>query len=62
LSTRSSALLEQLGALIGAVHGVRLAAIEKIEIGHGVVVIGAEFDGFFRLSVPSSIMLPYFVT
>jgi hypothetical protein len=34
-------LLEKLGTLIGAVHGVRLAAIEKIELSHGVVVIGA---------------------
>src|SRR5271154_4251585 len=42
-------LLGQCGAFIGAFHGVRFAAIEEVEIGHRVVVVGTELDGFLQV-------------
>src|SRR4030095_5714168 len=35
-------LLLQVGALAGAFHRVSLAAIEQVQISHGVVVVGAQ--------------------
>ena len=34
-------LLQQVGALVGSFDEVGLAAIEKVEIGHRVIVVGA---------------------
>src|SRR5882672_3147181 len=42
-------LLQEIGALIGAIHGVSLAAIEKIQICHGIVVVRAKLNGLLEI-------------
>src|SRR5579862_4572219 len=42
-------LFDQVGTRAGAVGGVGLAAIEQIQIGHGVVVIGTQLDGLLEI-------------
>src|SRR5258707_7156916 len=42
-------LLKEGGALIGGLHHIGLAAIEEVEVGHGVVIIGTELNGFLKV-------------
>ena len=42
-------LFEQAGALVRGFDEVGLAAIEEVEIRHGVVVIGTELDGLLQV-------------
>src|ERR1700730_1021250 len=42
-------LLQQGGALILAFHHVRLAAVQEIQISHGVIVIRTEGDGLLQI-------------
>ncbi len=42
-------LLEEAGALLGGLHHIGLAAIEQVQVGHGVVVIGLDLNGFLEV-------------
>src|SRR6266446_1098438 len=42
-------LLLQAGTLFGALHHVRLAAIEEVQVGHGIVVVRLDLDGFLQV-------------
>jgi len=42
-------LLEEGGALIGGLHHIGLAAIEEVQVGHGVVIIGPDLNGFLEV-------------
>src|SRR5690242_16706909 len=41
-------LLQEVVALFGGLHQVRLAAIQQVQVGHGIVVIGLELDRFLE--------------
>ena len=45
-------LFEQGGALFGGFHHVGLAAIEEVQVGHSIVVIGLLLEGFLQIGDP----------
>ena len=42
-------LFQEIGALIGTIHGICLTAIEKVQIRHGVVVIRLNLNGLLEV-------------
>src|SRR2546430_582467 len=42
-------LLLQASSLFGALHHIGLAAIEKVQVSHGIVVVRLDLDGFLQV-------------